>query len=294
MAKLSRITKYQDLRDRLEQETTAATAASTSGPVKLTRMSRTEKAQAAHASEPAQPTSATPEVKEQQAGVMDGLLDEVKQYNIDKGDRIMEDTQINILRTLDDNIEQDLKRRSHLEIMEENEDAGGRTMNIYTKDIKEVSRPVETAAAEKTAEQPDVEKTLLLGQQGLSPDAGVGKDELQLFDLGADDFDKTIRQDIPSAKNNRKEKNASRKEKNTAEPKKEAKAAAPAAKPAEPAKINKKAAAKQKKAAEKAARKEEKNQSSGKGGTIAIIILILVLIATICYTLYLISQASIF
>lgn len=68
---------------------------------------------------------------------MDELLGEVKQYNIDNGTRITDDTQINILRQLDTPAETK-KRTRHFLPMEEDEDEGGSTMKL-PKSISEES-----------------------------------------------------------------------------------------------------------------------------------------------------------
>jgi hypothetical protein len=60
--------------------------------------------------------------------VMNDLLGEVKQYNIDNGNRLDDDTQINILKTLDNTSDQ--KRRSRHIVEMEEEDSSGTTMRI--------------------------------------------------------------------------------------------------------------------------------------------------------------------
>ena len=99
MTQLSRKQKYQELRDRLDEETTAAQAQ----PVKLQRLSRVDSG--SHANKPLYPhdtVRVSPTVKEMPTSpVMEDLLGEVKQYNIDNGNRITDDTQINILKQLD-------------------------------------------------------------------------------------------------------------------------------------------------------------------------------------------------
>jgi hypothetical protein len=96
MTQLSRKQKYQELRDRLDEETTAAQAQ----PVKLQRLSRVDSG--SHANKPLYPhdtVRVSPTVKEMPTSpVMEDLLGEVKQYNIDNGNRITDDTQINILK----------------------------------------------------------------------------------------------------------------------------------------------------------------------------------------------------
>ena len=83
MTQLSRKQKYQELRDRLDEETTAAQAQ----PVKLQRLSRVDSG--SHANKPLYPhdtVRVSPTVKEMPTSpVMEDLLGEVKQYNIDNG-----------------------------------------------------------------------------------------------------------------------------------------------------------------------------------------------------------------
>lgn len=105
MAQLSRTKKYQEFRDKLDEETTAAQ----SEPVKP-RLSRVENHRLSHANKPlhsheAGRASTNTKTDYQTSPVMDELLGEVKQYNIDNGTRITDDTQINILRQLDTPLE---------------------------------------------------------------------------------------------------------------------------------------------------------------------------------------------
>ncbi|WP_305154672.1 (d)CMP kinase [uncultured Dubosiella sp.] len=129
MAQLSRTKKYQEFRDKLDEETTAAQ----SQPVKP-RLSRVQNHQLSHASRPMH-VHEDPKARQsaksdfRTSPVMDELLGEVKQYNIDNGTRITDDTQINILRQLDTPAETK-KRTRHFLPMEEDEDEGGSTMKL--------------------------------------------------------------------------------------------------------------------------------------------------------------------
>lgn len=137
MAQLSRTKKYQEFRDKLDEETTAAQ----SQPVKP-RLSRVQNHQLSHASRPMH-VHEDPKARQsaksdfRTSPVMDELLGEVKQYNIDNGTRITDDTQINILRQLDTPAETK-KRTRHFLPMEEDEDEGGSTMKL-PKSISEES-----------------------------------------------------------------------------------------------------------------------------------------------------------
>ncbi len=128
MAQLSRTKKYQEFRDKLDEETTAAQ----SQPVKP-RLSRVQNHNLSHASRPVH-SHEDPNVRRstknefQTSPVMDELLGEVKQYNIDNGTRITDDTQINILRQLDTPVETK-KRNQHFLPMEDEEE-GGTTMKL--------------------------------------------------------------------------------------------------------------------------------------------------------------------
>lgn len=235
---------------------------------------------------------------------MDELLGEVKQYNISKGDRVAEDTQINILRTLDEAGDIEMKRRAHLETMEPNQEAGGTTMNINSMDIQEVTRAANRnnaslfnlkskPAMEPILEEEDVQIELPTGKtsrvldESLRIDAKINAedDHLDLFDLNAEDFSST-----------------------------------PASEPEEPKPVSRKeakAAKKARKAAQKAAARksdqlmeenlpddpylsdtdqyeyeDDEPQKSGIIGNIILIVLILALICLIGYTIYLISKAN--
>ena len=123
MTQLSRKQKYQELRDRLDEETTAAQAQ----PVKLQRLSRVDSG--SHANKPLYPhdtVRVSPTVKEMPTSpVMEDLLGEVKQYNIDNGNRITDDTQINILKQLDTTSSDTMKRNQHVIPMDtDDEDLG--------------------------------------------------------------------------------------------------------------------------------------------------------------------------
>ena len=122
MNKLSRTKRYQDLRNSLDEETT------------LTRSNAVinENADFSHANQPLHPhleDSVRPNVEFQSSPVMDELLGEVKQYNIENGNRYEDDTQINILRQLDATPSVP-RKKAHIVEMEENPETMGNTLKL--------------------------------------------------------------------------------------------------------------------------------------------------------------------
>lgn len=182
MTQLSRKQKYQELRDRLDEETTAAQAQ----PVKLQRLSRVDSG--SHANKPLYPhdtVRVSPTVKEMPTSpVMEDLLGEVKQYNIDNGNRITDDTQINILKQLDSTSET-RKRNQHVIPMETDDEDLGSTMKISKPTTQEFERPVR--------QEPKEEKIVLTSDDVEDVKKPVD-DNLDLMFLSGDDFDKTEEQ----------------------------------------------------------------------------------------------------
>lgn len=202
MAELSRKKKFQELRDRLDEETTVTQVESVStyiGPYgKITR-------QGAHAAKPIhsyQKEEAAPQPSAvAKSEVMSDLLGEVKQYNIDNGNRMEDDTQINILRTLESSSEQK-RRNKHFVPMEEEEKMGS-TMRIERGLKKE--QPKEEAALPKTGrltrinpinalpsfkkeEEEEVKKTsenpIVLNQNDIRADYPAETDDLDILGFG--------------------------------------------------------------------------------------------------------------
>lgn len=287
MQKLSRTERYQELRDRMDQETTAAAAADQNEPIKLTRSSRVKDAQALHATE-AKPFEPAPAAKDSEApapsaAVIDELLGEVKQYNINNGNRIEEDTQLNIIHNLGEEMNMPSRRQSHLKTMETSDNAGGMTLDINVQNLETLNHPAQKAG-------------LILGKKDLEVDDVVEEDNLELFSLGSDEFDKTIQQESVAPRETESRKAAKKKKKK----------AAPAEKP-EP-KQNKKApkAPKPVKSESQPPRysdadfdeameeEMEEEQKGSKVGTIMMVILIIALLVAIAFTIYLISQAGLF
>ena len=112
----SRKEKYQELRDQIEKEAMATQTAS-----KRVKLSRVQKnASLSHANISYHPHETKEETSPYSSNeVMDQLLGEVKQYNIDNGNRYIDDTQINILKQL--NTSPSSARNQHIMPMEEEE-----------------------------------------------------------------------------------------------------------------------------------------------------------------------------
>ena len=139
----------------------------------------------------------SPTVKEMPTSpVMEDLLGEVKQYNIDNGNRITDDTQINILKQLDTTSSDTMKRNQHVIPMDTDDEDLGSTMKI--------SKPRQTI----TRQEPKEEKIVLTSQDVEDVKKPLD-DELDLMYLSHDDFDKTEEQ----PKKDKKKKSKRKKEK---------------------------------------------------------------------------------
>ena len=197
MTQLSRKQKYQELRDRLDEETTAAQAQ----PVKLQRLSRVDNS-LSHANKPLYPhdtVRVSPTVQEMPTSpVMEDLLGEVKQYNIDNGNRITDDTQINILKQLDTT--ETKKRNQHVIPMDIDDEDLGSTMKISKQKQPEY---------ERTARVEPKEEKIVLTRQDVQDVKEPEDDNLDLMYLSHDDFDKTEEQ----PKKEKKKKSKRKKEK---------------------------------------------------------------------------------
>ncbi len=154
MEKLSRKDKYRDLRSTLEN----------SG-----EKSETPKAA------PKTVRMAAPDVKaESRRGpgtsgnpVIEDLLGEVTQYNLDNGEIVSEDTQLQILHDLSEESQASQRRNNHLEQMEVNEDAGGTTRNIYGSDFSEILYQPDTNSSKPFTLDVDESET---AQETIEPD----------------------------------------------------------------------------------------------------------------------------
>ena len=136
MAQLSRVNKYKDLRTRLEEETTES---SSKTKKEFSRSRRTSDSSFTHANQPVRAhqqskvTSMNNTIPS--SPLMDNLIDEVKQYNLDNGNIVSDDTQINILKQLDGT--QLLQRNNHFMPMEEDEEQLGTTMKLPVSEIEQ-------------------------------------------------------------------------------------------------------------------------------------------------------------
>lgn len=141
MTKLSRKDKYRDLRQSIELESEQVSASIRPG--RPSRMAapdlRSEARSKTPGSEDSNPNNP----------VLEDLLGEVKQYNMDNGDLVTEDTQLQILHDLSYGQKADARRSDYIEKMEQNEDAGGTTRNLYGSDLSAI-----VSAASKTSPSP--------------------------------------------------------------------------------------------------------------------------------------------
>lgn len=136
--KLSRTKRYEDLRNRLDEETTAAQEDKINQQTGFARLSRTQHKALAHANalnaNASQPIKEMSKATNTKSPVLEDLLGEVKQYNIDQGNRITDDTQINILRQLDHKPSTSMHRNAHIMPMEEDT---GSTMKMNKPQLDE-------------------------------------------------------------------------------------------------------------------------------------------------------------
>ena len=210
--KLSRTKRYQELRNRLDEETTAAQEDKINQQTGFARLSRTQHKALSHASDHRATTSTfTYEDAPKQSPVMEDLLGEVKQYNIEKGNRYTDDTQINILHQLESQPEIS-RRNTHILPVEEEEEESGSTMRMPKPDmdidgvatympnqkltrINPVMTKPEIVSApevkEEEEEQPKEEaitlsneesQSVFLGKDDFLVDDTIDTDHLSLFD----------------------------------------------------------------------------------------------------------------
>lgn len=154
MAKLSRKEKYQDLRNSLEQE---------SEPQVTPKQVRS-------------PRMAAPDFKTDQKArgpVIEDLLGEVKQYNLDNGELVTDDTQMQILHDLSSQEQAAARRSVHFETMEQDEEIGGTTRNFYGSDLSsfmtnQAAGP--SGSSSSRSRQPKVNQTQSKKAQSEEPD----------------------------------------------------------------------------------------------------------------------------
>ncbi|MGM9947047.1 hypothetical protein [Floccifex sp.] len=223
MAQLSRKAKYQELREQIEKEAMATQTASK--PVKLSRVQNNSRL--SHANKSYHPHE-TKEINTNYSSneVMDQLLGEVKQYNIDNGNRYIDDTQINILKQL--NTTPSHVRNQHIMPMEEEEELGS-TMEMprnasFMSDSSSIAsfmqnqtltriNPVNTQPqpeiyndfVQKEEEKPKEEK-IVLSNNDIRADDTMETDHLDLFEPGK--YDSSDQEEETSYKSKRKAKKA--------------------------------------------------------------------------------------
>lgn len=205
--KLSRTKRYQELRNRLDEETTAAQEDKINQQTGFARLSRTQHKALSHASDHHAATSTfTYEDAPKQSPVMEDLLGEVKQYNIEKGNRYTDDTQINILHQLDSR-SSITKRNTHILPVDEEESGTTMRMSKPAMDVdgvatympnqkltrinpvmtkpEAVSVPVveqERAEEDSITLSHDENKSVFLGNNDFLVDDTIDTDHLSLFD----------------------------------------------------------------------------------------------------------------
>lgn len=205
--KLSRTKRYQELRNRLDEETTAAQEDKINQQTGFARLSRTQHKALSHASDHHAATSTfTYEDAPKQSPVMEDLLGEVKQYNIEKGNRYTDDTQINILHQLDSR-SGITKRNTHILPVDEEESGTTMRMSKPAMDVDGVAtympnqkltriNPVMTKTEavsvpeveQERAEEDsitlshDENKSVFLGNNDFLVDDTIDTDHLSLFD----------------------------------------------------------------------------------------------------------------
>ncbi len=205
--KLSRVKRYETLRNRLDEETTAAQEDKINQETGFARLSRTQHKNLAHATDgkATAPLYSSSEATNTKSPVIEDLLGEVKQYNIEQGNRVTDDTQINILRQLEPTEEHPMHRNTHIVPMEEEEPAQ-QTMKREKPNVEEVDgvamympnqkltriNPVQTSVPEelKTKEEEyETEKesggstytNVILGSDDILADDTVDTDHLSVL-----------------------------------------------------------------------------------------------------------------
>lgn len=170
MTKLSRKDKYRDLRSSIEQEAVQTSAK----PERSIRMAAPDMRQ-----------DQRNQSRSESVPVLEDLLGEVKQYNLDNGDLNLEDTQMQILHNLNSAQNAKARRSQHLVAMEQNEDAGGTTRNLYGSDLSSV---VSVSSMPKQSTRPAARPALPSDEDNprvLKADEIVEEDYLDLFTPGS-------------------------------------------------------------------------------------------------------------
>lgn len=296
MTKLSRMDKYKELRSQIEESQAVPEKSEPApAPSSGTRLAAPDAKRASRSDVPVHP--ATP--------VIEGVLGEVKQYNLDNGDLVTDDTQMQILYDLSEDRDPAERRRKHLETMEANEAAGGTTLNIYASSLEAVSEANKAAAA-KGEEKPE-SLHFSLESKALLADDAAEDDQLDLISFGKGDKKEQPEEDASPSKMRHDERKAARKkerEANDARAKAKARARAEKkaadekrrqaeqlAAPQQTAAPAKPAAARPEPAKEVQEEPEEKKST---GANIVIGLFIVILIAAIGACVYLMKKLGIF
>ncbi|MDO4466043.1 MAG: hypothetical protein Q4C49_03425 [Bacillota bacterium] len=127
MAQLSRLKKNQELREKIDLETVITNP----NEIPNSNQSINTSSHAKKNVHPHKQSSAINQSATSTSPVIDDLLAEVKKYNMENGDRVSSDTQINILQSLDTKEESPkLRRNNHILPMDEEEERLGSTMKL--------------------------------------------------------------------------------------------------------------------------------------------------------------------
>lgn len=169
MTKLSRKDKYKDLRQSIEQESEKSQASH-----KVSRLNRM--------AAPDFRAEQRKETRQDQNPVIEDLLGEVKQYNLNNGELVIEDTQMQILHDLSAK-EQAARRSEHFETMEPNDDEGGTTRNLFGSDLSSLVEASKTPAKPALKPKPILE-SVPAQEDTLDSSALDDTDYLDLFTPG--------------------------------------------------------------------------------------------------------------
>lgn len=296
MPKLSRMDKYREVRSQIED---------TNQNVKPLEKEEKKTGSSIRLAAPDKRVREKDTLPSQQATpVIDDVIGEVKQYNLENGELVTEDTQMQILYDLSENRDPAARRQKHLETMESNEAAGGTTLNIYGSSLDAVpasSAPVKAASQaapvketqtkpaaqpKKTAEPVKKDTKVVLGKKELEADPAAESDQLDLFAA------KTPSEPVKQAerRNKEKEQAAAAKKK---QHKKEARQTMKKAEAVRETEAQNTASAA--KAPVRKERREDAEETSGsKAGNVIIGILIILLIALIVLCIFWMKKLGIF
>lgn len=276
MEKLSRKDKYKDLRTTIDQSPQPVEKKAAPRPAKSIRL--------------AAPDTKADYRKDSDAvsEVMEDVLGEVTQYNLDNGDLVTDDTQMQILYDLSEESRSNQQRSRHFEEMESNEDAGGTTRNIYGTDLSGVAK--QASAAPKAPAAKAAESTSLSQTDG---EREIEMDELDLFFPGAQ---QTLQEEVIAEKVEQPVKAASPKKSKPAVQAQKQTPKQVALEPIadeQPKKHHEKVRSRSKPAMQ-AVRQEAVEKPEGKAATIFMVICSIILIVLIALTIYWMSKLGIF